>query len=114
FVDGAPRIRLHERPPPPGPEQRLQQIEPQLGLDPQQKLAFERYAQTVRLRMQQMHETIEPLVGNAWSELAKPDADDTKVMQLFDQAGEQRRSLRRELAAATFSFLATLSPDQRA
>jgi hypothetical protein len=35
-------------------------------------------------------------------------------MQLFDQAGDQRRSLRRELAAATFSFLATLSPDQRA
>ncbi len=114
FVGGALWIRFHEPPLPTSPEQRLQQIGPQLALDPQQKLAFDRYAQTVRLRMQQMHEAIEPLVGNAWSELAKPDADDTKVMQLFDQAGEQRRSLRRELAAATFSFLATLSPKQRA
>ena len=64
--------------------------------------------------MQMMHETVEPLIGNAWSELAKPDADESKVMQLFDQAGEQRRSFRRELASATFSFLATLSPEQRA
>ncbi len=32
------------------PEQRLQQIEPQLALDSQQKAAFEQYARTVRLR----------------------------------------------------------------
>ena len=114
FVGGALWIRFHEPPLPMSPEQRLQQIGPQLALDPQQKLAFDRYAQTVRLRMQQMREAIEPLLGSAWSELAKPDADETKVMQLFEQAGEQRRSLRRELGIATFSFLATLSPDQRA
>lgn len=114
FVGGALWIRFHEPPPPMGLEQRLQQIEPQLALDPQQKQAFDRYAQTVRQRMQMMHEAVEPLIGNAWSELAKPDADDSKVMQLFDQAGEQRRSFRRELASATFSFVARLSPEQRA
>src|SRR5690348_7494131 len=96
------------------PEQRLQQIEPQLALDSQQKAAFDQYARTVVSRMQSMHEAIEPLIGKAWSELAKPDADDAKIMQLFDQAGEQRHVFRHELATATFSFLAKLSPEQRA
>jgi Spy/CpxP family protein refolding chaperone len=61
-----------------------------------------------------MREAVEPLDANAWSELAKPDADDAKVMQLFDQAGDQRRAFRRELGTATFTFLAKLSPEQRA
>lgn len=114
FVAGALWARFQGPSMPMSPEQRLQQIEPQLALDPQQKLAFDQYAQTVRSRMRLMHEAIEPLVGSAWSELAKPDADNTKVMQLFDQVGDQRRNFRRELGAATFSFLAKLSPEQRA
>ena len=114
FVAGALWIRVQGSPLPMSPEQRLEQIEPQLGLNPQQKLAFDQYVQTVRLRVQSMHEANEPLVANAWSELAKPDADDTKVMQLFDQAAEQRRAFRRELGMATFAFLAKLTPEQRA
>jgi Spy/CpxP family protein refolding chaperone len=66
------------------------------------------------LRLQSMREALEPLVGNAWSELAKPDADEAKIMQLFEQAGEQRRAFRRELGTATFKFLTNLSPEQRA
>jgi Spy/CpxP family protein refolding chaperone len=114
FIAGALWIRVQGPPHPMSPEQRLQQIEPQLALDPQQKAAFDQYAQTVRLRMQSMREAVEPLVGNAWSELAKPDADEAKIMQLFDQAGEQRRASRRELGTATFTFLAKLTPEQRA
>ena len=114
FVAGALWIRVQGASLPMSPEQRLEQIEPQLALDPQQKTAFDQYARTVRLRMQSMRETVEPLVGKAWSELAKPDADDAKVMQLFDEAGEQRRAFRRELGTATFSFLANLRPEQRA
>jgi len=114
FIAGALWIRVQGPPPPMSPEQRLEQIEPQLSLDAQQKAAFDQYARTVRLRMQAMHDAIEPLVASAWSELGKPDADDAKVMQLFDQAGEQRRAFRRELGTATFTFLAKLSPDQRA
>jgi len=96
------------------PEQRLHQIEPQLALNPQQKAAFDEYARTVRSGMQSMREAVEPVVANAWSELAKPDADEAKVMLLFDQAGDQRRAFRRELGTATFAFLAKLSPEQRA
>jgi Spy/CpxP family protein refolding chaperone len=114
FIAGALWIRLQGPPLPTSPEERLQQIEPQLALDSQQKAAFDQYARTVRSRMQSMHEAIEPLVGKAWSELAKPDADDAKIMQLFDQAGEQRRTFRRELGTATFAFLAKLTPEQRA
>jgi Spy/CpxP family protein refolding chaperone len=114
FVAGALWIRLQGPPLPMSPEERLQQIEPQLALDSQQKAAFDQYARTVRSRMQSMHEAVEPLVGKAWSELAKPDADDAKVMQLFDQAGEQRRAFRRELGTATFAFLTKLPPEQRA
>jgi Spy/CpxP family protein refolding chaperone len=114
FIAGALWIRLQGAPLPMSPEERLQQIEPKLALDSQQKAAFDQYARTVRSRMQSMHEAIEPLVGKAWSELAKPDADDAKIMQLFDQAGEQRRAFRRELGTATFGFLAKLTPEQRA
>jgi Spy/CpxP family protein refolding chaperone len=114
FVAGALWIRFHGPPVPIYPEERLQQIEPELALNPPQKQAFDVYAHTVRARMQSMRDAIEPLIANAWSELAKPDADETRVMQLFDEAAQQRRSLRRELATATLSFLATLSPEQRA
>ncbi|HEX4589844.1 MAG TPA: Spy/CpxP family protein refolding chaperone, partial [Gemmataceae bacterium] len=107
-------IRVQGPPLPMSPEQRLQQIEPQLALNPQQKAAFDEYARTVRSGMQSMHEAVEPLVANAWSELAKPDAEEAKVMLLFDQAGDQRRGFRRELGTATFAFLAKLSPEQRA
>jgi Spy/CpxP family protein refolding chaperone len=114
FIAGALWIRLQGPPLPMSPEERLQLIEPQLALDSQQKAAFDEYARIVRLRMQSMHEAIEPSVGKAWSELAKPDADEAKVMQLFDQAGEQRRAFRRELGTATFAFLTKLTPEQRA
>ena len=114
FIAGALWIRVQGPPLPMSPEQRLQQIEPQLALDPQQKAAFDEYARTVHSRMQEMRETVEPLVANTWSELAKPDANEAKFIQLFDQAGEQRRAFRRELGTATFAFLAKLSPEQRA
>ena len=114
FIAGALWIRVQEPPLPMSPEQRLHQIEPQLALNPQQKVAFDEYARTVRSGMQSMREAVEPVVADAWSELAKPDADEAKVMLLFDQAGDQRRAFRRELGTATFAFLAKLSPEQRA
>jgi Spy/CpxP family protein refolding chaperone len=114
FVAGALWIRIYGPPPPINAEERLQRIGAQLGLDAQQKEAFEQYSQAVRTRMQLMHKAVDPLIGNAWSEVAKPDADEAKVVQLFDEAAQARRSFMRELAPTTLSFLATLSPEQRA
>jgi uncharacterized membrane protein len=114
FVAGALWIRFHEPATGFRPEERLRQIGEQLALDPQQKQEFDQYAQAVQGRMQLMREEVEPTIGNAWTELAKPDADATKVMQLFDEAAQTRYGFRRELTLMTLSFLATLSPEQRA
>jgi Spy/CpxP family protein refolding chaperone len=113
FVAGALWIRIQGPPPPLNPEERLLRIGAQLTLNPQQKQAFEQYSQSVRAHMQQMRDAVEPLIGGAWSEVAKPDADEAKVIQLFEEAGQKRRSFMRQLAPVTLSFLATLSPEQR-
>ena len=114
FIAGALWIRLQGPPLPMSPEQRLQQIEPQLALDPQQKTAFDQYARNRAFRDAVDARGDRADHRNAWSELAKPDADEAKIMQLFDQAGDQRRGFRRELGTATFTFLAKLTPEQRA
>jgi uncharacterized membrane protein len=114
FIGGAFWIRIHGPPPPMNAEERLERIGAQLELGPQQKQAFAQYAQAVRTRMQDMHKAVDPLIRAAWSEVAKPDADEAKVLQLFDEAGQTRRTFLRELAPITLSFLATLSPEQRA
>jgi len=113
FIAGALWIRIHG-PPPMNQEERLQRIGAQLALEPQQKEAFDQYSQAVHTRMQSMRKAVDPLINNAWSEVAKSDADEARVMALFDEAGQTRRQYMRELAPATLSFLAKLSPEQRA
>jgi Spy/CpxP family protein refolding chaperone len=114
FIAGALWIRIHAPVATLSPEDRLDQMAGQLNLDPQQKQAFTHYSQIMRERLQAMHGAVQPLIGNAWSEVAKPQADETKVMQLFDQAARERRGFMRDLTTMTLSFLATLSPEQRA
>ena len=114
FMAGALWVRFNGPPVPMNAEERLQRIGAQLGLDPQQTEAFEQYSQAIRTRMQAMHKAVGPLMHNAWAEVAKPDADEAKVVELFDEAGQTRRGFMRELAPVTLSFLAKLSPDQRA
>jgi uncharacterized membrane protein len=114
FVAGALWIRIQGPPPPASPTERLQRVGAELALDPQQRRAFDQYSENVRAHMQQVRDTVEPLMSAAWSELAKPDADQATAARLFDEAGQARRSLQRELLAPTLAFLATLSPEQRA
>jgi len=61
-----------------------------------------------------MREAVEPLLSAARAELAKPDADEATVERLFDEAAQTRRGFQRELLTTTMTFLATLSPEQRA
>ena len=114
FMAGALWVHFNGPPVPMNAEERLQRIGAQLSLDPQQTKAFQQYSQAIRTRMQAMHKAVDPLMHNAWAEVAKPDADEAKVVQLFDEAGQTRRGLMRELAPVTLSFLAELSPEQRA
>ncbi len=114
FVAGAVWIRVHPPAPPFGPSERLQRIAAELPLDPQQRQAFDRYAQAVHTLMEKMHQQVDPQISDAWSELAKPDADETRVSHALDEAGETRRGFMRAVTAETLSFLSTLSPEQRA
>lgn len=113
FVIGALWIRIHAPPPMPTAQDRLEQMAGALSLDPQQKQSFARYSQAMRERLQAMHKAVQPPLGYAWAELAKPHADETRVMQFFDQAAQERRGFMRDLTTTTLSFLATLSPEQR-
>jgi len=114
FVAGALWIHIQGPSPPATPAERLQRIGAELALDPQQRQAFERYSENLRTHMQQIREAVEPLMSAAWAELAKPDADQATAARLFDEAGQARRGLQRELLMPTLAFLATLSPEQRA
>jgi uncharacterized membrane protein len=114
FMIGALWIRIHAPPPVLTPEDRLAQMASELHLDPWQQKAFAHYSQTVRQSLQAMHKTTQPLIASAWSEMGKPGADEAKIMQLFDQGEEKRRIFVHDLTTTTLSFLATLSPEQRA
>jgi Spy/CpxP family protein refolding chaperone len=114
FVAGAVWIRFNEPFASPTPEERLRQMAQELGLDPAQRQAFARYAQTMREELAQLREKVRPLIGEAWSEVAKSQSDEGRVMQLLDQAAAQRRGFQQKLTTMTHSFLAELTPEQRA
>jgi uncharacterized membrane protein len=113
FVAGALWTRFHA-PAPLTREQRLDEMEAALALNPPQREAFAQYSQTMRGQLEKMRDASFPLVHAAWAEVAKPQADETKVMQLLDQAAEVRRGYLNQITAATVVFLRLLSPQQRA
>ena len=113
FIVGALWIRIHAPPPPISPEQRLEEMAGELGLNPQQKAASARYWQAMREHMQAMRDAVRPQIAKAWSEVAKPQADEVKVMQLLDEAAQTRHRYLHDSTATTLAFLATLSPEQR-
>jgi Spy/CpxP family protein refolding chaperone len=113
FIGGALWIRVHV-PPPLSLEDRLDRMTAELGLDERQQQAFAHYSKAMRAVIRAMRQAVQPLIADAWLEVSKPHADEAKVMQLFDQAAQERRRYMHDLTSATLSFLATLSPEQRA
>ena len=113
FIAGAVWTRLHAAHGAFGVDERYEQMAAELKLDPQQHVAFDRYVATMRTRVDEMHQQIDPLIGHAWDEVAKPQSDTAQVMGLFDQATEKRRVFQRELTTETLGFLSLLSPEQR-
>jgi uncharacterized membrane protein len=113
FIVGAVWTRFNGPPVALGSDERYSEMAAELKLDPQQRAAFDRYVAAMRSRVDDMRQQIEPLIGNAWEELAKPQADANQVMAAFDQASEKRRAFQRELTTQTIAFLSVLSPEQR-
>jgi Spy/CpxP family protein refolding chaperone len=113
FAAGVVWTRLH----PPADQEdqtaRLHEMAAQLKLTPDEQVAFERYFRTMHARTQLMREEVEPLIADAWSEIGKPQADEARVMRLFDEAAEKRRAFQHDITTQTIAFLATLSPEQR-
>ena len=113
FIAGAAWVRLNPPAAAAGSAERAREMAAQLGLDPQQQVAFDRYIAGMREHIRQMHLQVGPTIGAAWAELAKPGADEATVMQRFDDAAQKRRDFQQQLTTETLAFLATLSPEQR-
>ncbi len=86
----------------------------ELALDAQQRAAFEHYAAAMRARNEKAAAVTGPLLGAAWDEIAKPNADTKRIQQLLDQAAEARRQSAEEAMQQTLEFMSLLSPEQRA
>jgi Spy/CpxP family protein refolding chaperone len=103
---------------PPAPQQtfsaRFHRLADTLDLTPQQRVVFDRYVSDMSARGERMRQEVEPEMEAAWGELAKPDADQSHIFQLLDDASNKRRTFMHDAVGATLSLLATLTPDQRA
>lgn len=95
-------------------EPRYQQMAAELGLDAQQRAAFDRYAAAMRSRGERMRQQVGPALNAAWEEAAKAQADRTQVLRLFDEASDKRRQFQHDGLVQTLDFIATLTPAQRA
>ena len=58
----------------------------------------------MREHMQAMRDAIRPQIAKAWSEVAKPQADEIKVMQLLDEAAQTRHRYVHDLTATTLAY----------
>ena len=113
FVAGALWTHLHARAGWAGPEQRYQKMAAELDLDPQQRIGFDKYVAAIRGRTEKMHLQVTPLIGAAWEEIGRPQADGAQVLRLFDEAADKRREFQHEAMTKTLELLALLTPPQR-
>jgi Spy/CpxP family protein refolding chaperone len=113
FIAGALWTRLRE-PPAQTASQRFHRLAQSLDLSPPQQQAFDQYVTGMLARGEHLRQASEPLMTEAWAEIAKPDPDEAKVLQLLDESSTLRRDFQHDAVAATVSLLATFTPEQRA
>jgi uncharacterized membrane protein len=112
FVGGVFWVRSQHGPM--GPAERVERLAKQLTLDANQRTAFERFVQTIRLKARDLRETNQPLVDEAWQDFAKAQPDEAAVDKLFEAAANNRRNFQVEAGRALRAFLITLNEEQRA
>ena len=113
FIAGAAWTRIVPAAEVPSPAQRYHQITQELGLDQKQRVSFDRYVAAMRARSNRLHQEVGRLIGSAWDEVAKPQADTQQILGLLDQTTDKRREFQHEAAVQTLDFLSLLSPEQR-
>jgi Spy/CpxP family protein refolding chaperone len=114
FVGGALWSRYAGEAPPQTTSERFHRLALSLDLNAGQHAAFDGYVAAMLARSDRLRQDVEPLIGDAWAEIAKPQPDTARVQQLFDDASVRRRAYQHEALAATLTLLDTLTPDQRA
>lgn len=110
FIGGALWMRMHE--PARGPV-KAEEFAAELHLNADQRAGFEQYFRVMRARAQLMRAELEPVIAQAWAEIAKPQPDQAKIEQDFAAAAAKRHAFAHDATQNTLTFLATLSPDQR-
>lgn len=100
--------------PPMGPIQRFERASHEMDLSGAQRTAFDGMIATLRQHRRETFQKNRPLFDQIWDQLAKPRPDDTVIADLIAQADANHVAFQKEATAAMESFLATLSPQQRA
>jgi uncharacterized membrane protein len=113
FIGGAVWMRSQGHGPM-GPADRVARVVKELGLDADQRAAFERFVRTIRTKARDLRETNQPLVDEAWQDFAKAQPDEAAVDKLFESAANNRRNFQIEAGRALRAFLGTLNEEQRA
>lgn len=100
--------------PPMGPIQRFERASHEMDLSGAQRAAFDGMIATLRQHRRETFQKNRPLFNQIWDQLAKPQPDDKVIADLIAQADANHVAFQKEATAAMESFLATLSPQQRA
>ena len=87
FVAGAVWTRLHA-PLPLTRAERFDEMATALALNPQQRQSFARFSRSMHGQLVAMRQAASPLVRDAWAEVSRPQADETKIMRLLDAAAQ--------------------------
>lgn len=114
FVGGVFWVRTQAARAHMSPAERVGLVTKQLGLDVNQRAAFDRFIRTVRMKAHQLRQTNKPLIDDAWQDFAKAQPDEAAVDKLFEEAANNRRSFQIEAGRALRTFLVVLNEDQRA
>jgi len=96
-----------------GPERRLENFASKLGLDPEKSKPFKEWRRSLRVAQGVLFQQNQPLVEEAWTELAAPEPDTRHVQALLDEIAQHRRAFQAETTAATLKFLGTLDESQK-
>jgi uncharacterized membrane protein len=114
FIGGAFWARMHLPHPLMAPAQRIEEVARQLELTPDQRIAFDRFIRTLRMRTRHLRELNESLFADTWSEYAKAQPDPAVIEQAIEESGKNRHAYQIEISQAMRTFLASLNDEQRA
>ena len=79
-----------------------------------QRIAFQHFIVTVRQHLRDARQSNEPVLTRVWEEVAKPTPDQQLINQLVAQVDQNRTTFQKAAAGALTTFIASLTPEQRA